>query len=85
MTAGVFLTAIIAHDMNLSWVGHGEGTLNIGGQVFQSSYEECDAKQFFQEFRWKLSLQLAQGVHGVRIQRTTRLQKPDQRRKWPNK
>lgn len=67
--------------MNLSLVGHGESTLNTGGQVFQSSYEKCDAKQFFQESRWKLSLQLAEGVHGVCIQRTTRLQKPDQRRK----
>lgn len=82
MTVGVFLTAIIiTHDMNLSLAG----TLNTGGQVFESSYEKCDTEQFLQEFRWKLSLQLVEGVHGICIQRTRRLQKPDQRRKWPNK
>lgn len=85
MTVGVFLTPPIKRDTNLSLVGHSEGALNTGGQVFESSYEKRDAKELFQESRWKLSLQLVEGMHGICIQTTTRWQKPDQRGKWPNK
>lgn len=70
----------MTHDTNLSLVGHSEAALNTGDRILQSSYEECDAKQLFQECRWKLSLKLVEGVHDICIQRTTRLQKPEQRK-----
>lgn len=34
--------------IHLSLIGHVEGTLNVGGQVFKSSYEARDAKQLLQ-------------------------------------
>lgn len=49
------ITACLEH---LSLIGHVEGTLNIGGQVFKSSYEERDAKQLLQEGGGQLGLQL---------------------------
>lgn len=81
MIVGVFSPPLphITHDTNLSLVGHSEGTLNTGGQVFESSYKKRDAKELFQESRWKLSLQLVEGMHGICIQTTKRWQKPDQR------
>ncbi len=56
-----------AHDVyvshtHLSLVRYSEGTLDIGRQVFESSYQESDAKQLLQKSRWELSLQLLIGV-----------------------
>lgn len=43
---------------HLSLIGHIEGTLNVGGEVFKSSYEQRDAKQLLQKGGGQLGLQL---------------------------
>lgn len=63
--------------MHLSVVRHIEGTMNTGRQIFNSSYEESDAKQLFQKGRWELSLQLLIGVQTVCIQEAARFQEPE--------
>lgn len=71
----------LLYHTHLSLVRHCEGTLNVGRQVFESSYEKSDAKQLFQKGRGELSFQLLIGVQVTCIQRAGRFQEPEQIKK----
>lgn len=76
------------YHTNLSLVRHSEGTLNVGRQVSESSYEKRDAKQLLQKGRGELSLQLLIGVRVTCIQGARRFQESEQIKKGharPNK
>ena len=58
----------------LPLVLHGEGTLQVGWQVFQTPYEESESKQLLQQSRRQLGLLLLVGVGGALLQTAGHLQ-----------
>lgn len=67
-------------EHNLSVVRHGEGTLNVARQVFESSYEESDAEQLLQKGRGEPSLQLLIRVQVIRVQGAGGFQESEERK-----
>ena len=59
---------------HLPLVLHGEGTLQVGWQVFEAAYKESESKQLLQESRRQLGLLLLVGVGGALLQTARHLQ-----------
>lgn len=81
----VFQTRFPCTEHNLSVVGHSEGTLDVARQVFESSYEESDAKQLLQKGTRELSLQLLIRVQVICIQGAGGFEESEQRKEDTNK
>lgn len=69
---------LINIQLYLSLVLYIEGTLNVGRQVFESSYEESDTKQLLQKSRGKPSFLFLVGVGWTCIQGAGRFQISEQ-------